>query len=230
MYYALIVDLIDSKKMDPPARQQCQRRLKAAKDLVNDLFRASDLSIEFSSGDSLQGFTADGALALRAGLLLACLAHPARLHCGIGRGELYVIDRLEGTNASDGPAFHDAARALEQSKARPADVVAHLGGDAEGLIAMLLDAAQALRLRNTERQNWYAAALCALELSGRDAGVIAHLGAQSEAPGENPPKNDAALLARIAGTSVQNVRQALRRSCAREIYGCYAACLDYLAR
>lgn len=235
-YFVLMIDLKDSKKMDGDARRESQARLKRAKNAVNR-FLAGTARLEFSSGDSLQGHTDDAALALRICLLVVFLMHPYEMHCGIGMGEIYVLDE-EGTNASDGPAYHDAVNALGQSKKQARELVVHAGSNVDALINCLLSSVQMIRGNNTEKQNLYVAFLVIASLSRLDAEMMAAvrflfgedvLPPDLTAGDEKDLKNfTVQYFHHLFGTTAQNVYAMLKKSNAEFIAEAYHTCIRYL--
>lgn len=234
VYFVFMVDLKDSKKMGEEERRSCQARLKEAKNAVNR-YAAGRARAEFSSGDSLQGYTDDPALALRVCLLILFLMYPVPVHCGVGCGEIYVFDSEEGTNANDGPAYHDALAAIERSKREGREIVARFGASADGLIDRLLASAEVIRDRNTAMQNQYAALYCLMHLSESDNTIL-----DAGLPGYDyvkydmfSPKGDDETLieyiSRVFGTSAKNAYNMLKKSRAAFLCGIYGSCLEYLS-
>lgn len=234
VYYVFMIDLMESKKMDEDARRESQARLKNVKNVVNAFANAR---VAFSSGDSLQGYFSDAALALRICLLIVYLMDPIAVHCGIGTGEIYVIDEEEGTNASDGPAYHDALRSLERSKNETREIAAHFGIGADALIETALESARLLRNANTGRQNMFATLASLACLSDGDRRIV-ELGIQSAGLyGAACPDGDVRLderqhlahfIARATNTSIQNGYDMIRKSNALFIAGTYRTCLHFL--
>lgn len=235
-YFVFMIDLVDSRKMSGDVRRESQARLKEAKNAVNK-FLAGSARLEFSSGDSLQGHTDNAALALRICLLVVFLMHPYEMHCGIGAGEIYVLDD-ESTNASDGPAYHDAVKSLAQSKDEARELVVHTGSNLDEMINCLLSSVQMIRGNNTEKQNLYVAFLAVASLSKRDAELMT--AARFLFDGDVPPPDLTAgdgkdlknytvqYFHHLFGTTAQNVYAMLKKSNAEFIAGAYLTCIRYL--
>lgn len=221
--------------MDEEARRESQARLKQTRNALNG-FLAGAARAEFSSGDSLQGYTKDAALALRICLLAVYLMHPYELHCGIGTGEIYVLD--DDTNASDGPAYHDALESLERSKREAREVAAHFGIHTDGVLNALLLASQLLKKANTDRQNLYVALVCLLILSHGDGEIMKLCLANAGFPGDQSfeiddiaaeKRNLAELTARLAKTTRQNSYDMLKKSNALSIAEMCDTCVSFLS-
>jgi hypothetical protein len=235
-YFVWMIDLKDSKKMSADARRESQARLKEAKNAVNRLLKGT-ARLEFSSGDSVQGYADDAACALRVCLLVVFLMQPYEMHCGIGAGEIYVLDD-EGTNASDGPAYHDALKSLERSKKEAREIAVHTESNLDELINCLLSSVQRIRESNTEKQNLYVAFLVLASLSEFDADLMRAARFLSDGGGTQPdfPAGDASDLKNFTvqtfrhfyGTTAQNVYATLKKSNAEFIAEAYNTCIRYL--
>lgn len=199
--------------MDAGVRRLAQARLKEAKNAVNALF--SEVRVAFSSGDSLQGYTQDAALALRICLLIVFLMKPYEIHCGIGTGAIYVLDE-EGTNASDGPAYHDALSSLERSKGEGRALAAHFGGPGDELINRLMASVQIIMERNTKKQNAYVNLMCVNLLSHPEADM------------KGLRKRAIEHFQEATNTSIQNVYSMLHKSKAEFIAEACHTCVRYL--
>jgi len=235
-YYVLMCDIKDSTLMSADARNICQIRLKEAKNLINSLLFDDDLKLVFNSGDSVQGFSRDAQVVFKAGVLLQHLMHPNKMHIGIGSGDLHVIDQTEGSNACDGPAYHEALKSIETSKYQSLDFVVRFPDDADGLINSLLHAIQLVKSDKTEKQNTFAAISCLLDVSNYNeqvCGFIAKYYASNQNADDfvlmaQSTRNTAEILGMLEATSKQNIRNILNKSKAREINYFYLSCLKYL--
>lgn len=113
-YVAVIMDLRASQKMSPEERQRCQEKMGRVLALVNDVYGPCMASkAEFSAGDSIQALFKTKHDALNFCFSVQKLMHPYQLYTGVGIGELYAHVANEGSNAQDGPCYHNARQALE---------------------------------------------------------------------------------------------------------------------
>ena len=123
--FALLADIKASRNTSDDVRFDMQRKLRLIIDSLNSLFRHEMLStIEFSSGDSIQGLFKNPSSSLRYYLLLNTLFYPYELRAGIGVGEINSMiyedskqsDNDIDSNYLDGTAYHRAKHALDTAK------------------------------------------------------------------------------------------------------------------
>jgi SatD family (SatD) len=116
-YAAMIIDMINSRKLEHNRRIQAQKNLKKYSEFLNKIFSESmKYKVVFSSGDSVQGLFYHPIHALHYFQFLKHLMEPIKLRSGIGIGELTVD--LEGmdSNMQDGPAYYYAQEVIEELK------------------------------------------------------------------------------------------------------------------
>lgn len=123
--FAFLADIKSSKNTSDDIRFNMQRKLRSIIDVLNYVFRFEMLStIEFSSGDSVQGLFNNESAPLRYSLLLNTLFYPYEVRTGIGIGEINRMiyedskqykDKID-SNYLDGTAYHRARRALDTAK------------------------------------------------------------------------------------------------------------------
>jgi hypothetical protein len=153
-WFALIGDLVASRRLSRTARAAAQRALR---DLVESLDRISgdQLGSRFAitTGDEFQGL-------LRAPdpipeLLWAVQVerHELPIRIGVGRGALFTALRDE-TVGMDGPVFHAARAAIDSSRTTHGDrpVFAGFGAAEDRVLGGIAAGLSALRARWTGRQ------------------------------------------------------------------------------
>ncbi len=84
---------------------------------LNRLFREGmEFEVVFSAGDEIQGLFLDITSALIYFRLLELLMRPIKLRAGIGIGECTVMMRNRKSTQQDGPAYHNARKAIDEVK------------------------------------------------------------------------------------------------------------------
>lgn len=154
-YAALVIDVIDSKKMSAEERIILSDALKA-----NGLNRVSipglPLKVELSMGDELQGlfFTPmDAFLYFRWTQLYL---YPVRMRAGIGIGTVLFPD-VRSTHQQDGPAYHNARRAIIDARELGNNALIIYGPDRqinELINAELIRKINSFRLQNSLQQQY----------------------------------------------------------------------------
>ncbi|NLO34917.1 MAG: hypothetical protein GX112_01030 [Clostridiaceae bacterium] len=138
---ALLLDIMDSRKLDRQDRASVQHFTRRCLQDLNQLFRPSLVfAVMFSAGDEMQGLFRDTGAAYLYVRLLKLLLAPLTLRCGIGVGA-WDVRVPGGTSAEqDGPAYHRARLALEQTHETAGNaVLLNTGGEMDlPLNAMLL--------------------------------------------------------------------------------------------
>ena len=123
--FAFLADIRASRNASDDIRFDMQRKLRSIIDVLNYVFRFEMLStIEFSSGDSIQGLFNNESAPLRCSLLLNTLFYPYEVRVGIGIGEINSMIYEDGkqykddidSNYLDGTVYHRARRALDTAK------------------------------------------------------------------------------------------------------------------
>lgn len=113
MYAALIVDIVDSRKLSRTDREAMQRIVKACMEALNEIFRPSmAFEMVFSAGDEMQALFRAPHDALMHFRLMQMLLHPLGLRCGIGVGEWEVRLPEGSSTEQDGSAYHRARDAI----------------------------------------------------------------------------------------------------------------------
>lgn len=138
MMYAVIGDLVGSRQLDD--RRAVQRDLSTALDEVTELLSPVQ-ALEPTVGDEFQGAFSTVADATLACLLVRLAVLPdADVRCGLGGGEVEVIDDSRSPLVQDGSAWWSAREALDElGKPRRAGLRSwYVGPGAEGVDAFLL--------------------------------------------------------------------------------------------
>lgn len=116
-FAVLMADIKDSRKLSPKARQSAQEELHAAMECTNAIYgHGIEKPLMFSAGDEIQGLFAkptDAFLAFRM-LTLLCVNVSLRGGIGIGSWETRISSDL--STEQDGSAYHDARKAINESK------------------------------------------------------------------------------------------------------------------
>lgn len=108
----VLADLRDSRKV--PERNAFEKRLKR---VVAQIRKDQDCLLQITQGiDLLVGVTDRWSKAYLIGRTLNRNVAPERYRVGIGRGAIDVEGDSKDVNLMDGPAFHRAADALEESE------------------------------------------------------------------------------------------------------------------
>ncbi len=117
MYFAVIGDMVDSRKMIE--RSKTQNLLKSTLDDVNTAF-ANDLAANFTItlGDEFQGLfhRGDNLLRIVYAIINAMEQEDVKLRFGIGIGDINTDINPKLAIGADGPAFHYARDAIEAIK------------------------------------------------------------------------------------------------------------------
>jgi hypothetical protein len=143
-YYAFIIDLVESRRMNSEDRFDAQEKLHNAIQIANDLFdRKIVKQLSFSAGDSVQGLFSDVKAAYSAYYFIESAIFPHNIRCGIGFSNVneQMINKFQinDSNAYDGQAYHFARRALEQSKISHQKIVIDSGATFDGIINTLIN-------------------------------------------------------------------------------------------
>lgn len=116
-YTALIIDLQKSRSYPIEDRNSIQNYIITVIKSLNRVFSKSlAREVDFSAGDEVQGLflSPQGAyLYLR---MFCMLIHPVEIRAGIGVGEWNVKIENASTTAQDGPAYHNARKAIDHVK------------------------------------------------------------------------------------------------------------------
>lgn len=117
MFYALIGDMVDSRRLSSEERNEAQKLLRNELDQLNRAW-ADQIASKFliTLGDECQGLmliTGDPVTAAL-GLIHAFL--PYRIRFAIGCGDIHAAINPEAAIGADGPAFHHARRVIDKMK------------------------------------------------------------------------------------------------------------------
>ncbi len=116
-YVTLIIDIEKSKGYRVEERIEMQKFMVKCIENLNVLFRAEmKFEVVFSAGDEIQGLFLDVTNALIYFRLLELLMRPIKLRAGIGIGECTVMMEGGSSTQQDGPAYHNARKAIEEVK------------------------------------------------------------------------------------------------------------------
>ncbi len=167
-YFAVIGDIVESRKIDD--RAGLQRQLDAGLAVINRQY-ANQVASKYllTIGDEFQGLvqTSKSLDQILASLRIA--VHPADLRFGIGVGELFTPLR-EHAIGMDGPCFQRARVAIERAKERSTQIEVE-NGDAHPGFEIYSLLYSAMRRNWTERQRQ----IIDLSMSGMEGVDIARL-------------------------------------------------------
>ena len=115
MYYAIIGDIVASKKLSPERRREAQFAMQRALEEINSIFEP-DIAADFliTLGDEFQGLMLPSADPIRAALKIMHEMRPFEIRIAIALGGMTTSIRRDAAIGADGPAFH-MARAMEES-------------------------------------------------------------------------------------------------------------------
>ena len=114
-YVCLIIDIEKSKKYSIDNRNQIQFYMDKYIRSLNMLFsKEFQCEVMFSAGDEVQGLFDNVISALLYFRLLEMLMHPVAIRAGIGIGEWTIKMEPRMSTKQDGPAYHNARRAIEE--------------------------------------------------------------------------------------------------------------------
>ncbi len=112
-YTTMMIDIVQSKKIDKKDREKLQIYIKNCLETLNDIFKPElEFEVIFSAGDEFQGLFRRAESAVLYFRLLKMLLAPIQIRCGIGYGKWDI--RVEGGTSSeqDGPTYHYAREAI----------------------------------------------------------------------------------------------------------------------
>ncbi|MFI3215041.1 MAG: SatD family protein [Eubacteriales bacterium] len=116
-YVALIIDIEKSKGYQTEERIVMQEFMVKCVEKLNFLFRDEmKFNVVFSAGDEIQGLFLDVTNAVIYFRLLEMLMRPIKLRAGIGIGGCTVMMEGGSSTQQDGPAYHNARKAIEEVK------------------------------------------------------------------------------------------------------------------
>ena len=154
-YVSLIIDIEKSRLYKASDRVELQEYLITCIDKLNILFKKGIVfDVIFSAGDELQGLFADAVTAILYLRMLEMLVKPVRIRAGIGIGELSV--KIEGglSTQQDGPAYHNARKAINRVHELQTQRTMIISDKAEDALANhLLNSSMALKQQQMYMQN-----------------------------------------------------------------------------
>lgn len=154
-YVSLIIDIEKSRLYKAPERVELQEYLITCIDKLNILFKKGIVfEVIFSAGDELQGLFADAVTAILYLRMLEMLVKPVRIRAGIGIGELSV--KIEGGSSTqqDGPAYHNARKAINRVHELQTQRYRIISDQDEDILANhLLNSSMALKQQQLYMQN-----------------------------------------------------------------------------
>lgn len=124
LFAVLMVDIKDSRKLSPKARQSAQEELHAAMECTNAIYdRRIEKPLMFSAGDEIQGLFAEPSDAFLAFRMLTLLCVNISLRGGIGIGSWETRISSDLSTEQDGSAYHDARKAINEAKIEKNDTL-----------------------------------------------------------------------------------------------------------
>jgi hypothetical protein len=154
-YVSLIIDIEKSRLYKVSDRVELQEYLITCIDKLNILFKKGIVfDVIFSAGDELQGLFADAVTAILYLRMLEMLVKPVRIRAGIGIGELSV--KIEGglSTQQDGPAYHNARKAINRVHELQTQRYMIISDQVEDTLANhLLNSSMALKQQQMYMQN-----------------------------------------------------------------------------
>ena len=154
-YASLIIDIENSRKYHDNDRNDIQMKLMKCVEMLNEMFYESlEFSVTFSAGDEIQGLFVDAASALMYFRLLEIIMQPVRFRAGIGIGEWTIKIENGISTQQDGPAYHNARRAIEEIyKSQINNVKIYSGGE-DFIANHLINASGQLKRQQMPMQNY----------------------------------------------------------------------------
>lgn len=154
-YVCLIIDIEKSKKYSIDNRNQIQFYMDKYIRSLNMLFsKEFQCEVMFSAGDEVQGLFDNVISALLYFRLLEMLMHPVAIRAGIGIGEWTIKMEPRMSTKQDGPAYHNARRAIEEVHDRQLqNIRIYSEEDDDILLNNLINASLVLKQQQIYMQN-----------------------------------------------------------------------------
>lgn len=115
-YAALIIDLQKSRSYTNQDRYHIQYHIMNVLNFLNKLFHPDILrDVDFSAGDEIQGLFRAPEIAYLYYRLFSMFLHPVGCRAGIGVGGWDIQIDSKGTTGQDGPAYHNARKAIDSA-------------------------------------------------------------------------------------------------------------------
>lgn len=176
MYYALIGDMVGSKKLCPEERMAAQNRLSSVLKALNgegpagSVLPAKALVSDFTVtlGDEFQALIGAGGDPVAESIKIAHAMRPLKLRFAVGCGDIYTAIRRDEAIGADGPAYHHARRMISCMKNRRGAVLRSALGDPglEGKLNVVLALCDALARGWTDKQEQLVFSMLMSEIGG----------------------------------------------------------------
>ena len=115
-YAALIIDLQKSRSYANQDRYYIQYHIMDVLNFLNKIFHPDILrDVDFSAGDEIQGLFRAPEIAYLYYRLFSMFLSPVGCRAGIGVGGWDIQIDSKGTTGQDGPAYHNARRAIDNT-------------------------------------------------------------------------------------------------------------------
>jgi len=155
-YYALIIDVVSSRKLSDNERFDLQKKLADAIVVVNKVFEDKIIKVlSFSAGDSVQGLFDSISSAYEAFLLIKNAVYPHVIRAGIGYGTINQIMLEEfndlDSNRYDGQAYHRAKSAVDLAKRNKNNIIINTEKDYDKSINPIIDDEQIITITQSRR-------------------------------------------------------------------------------
>lgn len=112
-YTALMIDIIDSRRLASEDREPIQVYVKECIQVLNGIFEPSlEKEVIFSAGDEVQGLFRESMAALLYARLFRRLIYPIKVRVGIGVGGWETRIENGTSNEQDGSSYHNARAAI----------------------------------------------------------------------------------------------------------------------
>jgi DNA-binding CsgD family transcriptional regulator len=156
-YFALIGDVVDSRKVED--RAQLQRTLGGVLQQLNrELAPSVAVPLRLTRGDEVQGLLRDPAPAVEVLRRTGDEIHPERMAWGLGMGPL-TTDLTSDIALVDGPCLHRAREAVETAARKGRWFVVQGVSEVEGTaVGAIMNLIGAIRAGWTEKELTYARA------------------------------------------------------------------------
>lgn len=154
-FTALIMDLKKSRRYSSKNRNEIQHYIFHVIQVLNKVFAGSlEKDVFFSAGDELQGLFSSVEASYLYFRLFSMLVAPVEIRAGIGVGEWDVIVQNAGSTAQDGPAYHNARRAINATEESLGySVLLFSGGKSDIVINSLFNSTALIINKQSEYQN-----------------------------------------------------------------------------
>ncbi len=170
MFYAIIGDIVASRKLPPEQRSEAQESMRRALAEINNVHKA-DIAADFliTLGDEFQGLMLPSADPVRASLEIMHLMRPYEIRVAIAFGSMTTRISRDAAIGADGPAFYMARETAEAMKPRHGARLRVSLEDkrAEGAVNALAALCDRLSAGWTEKQELIVYEMLEAKLSGK---------------------------------------------------------------